>query len=178
MSSISYQSPDVSQNVELKKGNIASFFKGAANAKAAKGSAHTSAARIKSVPHDSTSEQTAAAVKPEVTDGPHAGLNTSTANLASELATGIHGLQSKHDDSQVGTTGHGKQLQPHSGPQSAGLPTMPEVIDLAGNTVDKEEAAEGDVLNTDDAGGIGALLSLACKCLLCCKMKETVEASG
>ena len=152
MSSMSYQSPDASQNVELKRGNIASFFKTGAGAQTAKASDSTSAsADIKSEPHTSThGEQGPFAVKPDVTDGKHTRLNP-----ASDLATGTHGHQGKPDKSQG--AGQGEFSQPQSSHQSAGLPT---IIGLADNNVDKEEPAEGDVLNTDDAGGIGALYLL------------------
>lgn len=156
MSSMSYQSPDASQNVELKKGNIASFFK-SASAKTAKASTNPSAAAdIKSEPHVSTLR--ADKVKPDVADGDHAGFRASSANLASDFATGNLGHQGKHDESQEDGTGQQEHSQPQSSHQSAGLLTAPEVNDPADNSADKQKPAEGDVLNTDDAGGIGTAL--------------------
>lgn len=159
MSSMSYQSPDASQNVELKKGNIASFFKTGASAKTSKASNNISAAAdIKSEPHAaSQAEQQAPRAKPDVTDGDHARLRASTANPPSDLATGTLG---QYDKSQEGGTGQGEYGHPQSSHQSAGLTTTPEVVDSADNSACKEEPAEGDVLNTDDAGGIGALYVL------------------
>ena len=154
MSSMSYQSPDASQNMELKRGNIASFFKTGVSAKTAK-------ATVRSEPHASTqADQGAGAVKADVTDGDHAGLSAASANPANQLATGTHGHQGNHDKFQEGGTGQGEFSQPQSSHQSAGLPTKPEVIGPADNNVRMEESAEGDVLNTDDAGGIGALYLL------------------
>lgn len=144
MSSLSYQSPDASQNVEQKRGNIASFFK-AANAKTAKASGSTSA------PHAST--QAKQGVAADATDACQARLNASS---ASELATGAPGYPGKHDECQDGDAGHETRIQPPDRHHSAGGHTEPEVVKLEGNHVAKEEPAEGDVLNTDDAGGIVA----------------------
>ena len=155
MSSMSYQSPDASQNVELKKGNIASFFKSGDSAKTAKASTRTlAAADIKSEPHASSqAEQRANAIKADVTGDDHARLRASSAHLAGKLATDTLDHQGKHDEAQGGSTG---QRQPQSSHQSADQTTAPEVNGPV-HDVDKEEPAEDDVLNTDDAGGIGAL---------------------
>ena len=142
MSSLSYQSPDASQNVEQKRGNIASFFK--TGAKAAKACGSTSAPQASA----QAGQGTAASAK----DAHQARLD---APSASESATGAHGHPGKQDDSPDG--GIGKRSQPPSEHHSAGVDTEPKVAKLEDNPVAKEEPAEGDVLNTDDAGGIGAL---------------------
>ncbi|KAL3148685.1 hypothetical protein ABBQ38_014100 [Trebouxia sp. C0009 RCD-2024] len=144
MSHLSYQLPDASQNVEQKRGNIASFFKAGAKAKTAKASGSTSA------PQASTqAEQKIAA---DVTDAHHARLDASS---ASELATGAPDYPGKHDQHQDGDCGHGASSQPSDRHELAGGHTEPEGK-LEGNHVVKEEPTEGDVLNTDDAGGIVA----------------------
>lgn len=154
MSSMSYQSPDSSQNVELKKGNIASFFK--SGAKTPKASNSTSAAAdIKAA--SSQAGQRADTVKLDVADGHRGHLKASSANQASHLATGTLG---QHDKSQEGGTGQGECSQSHSSHQTAGLPITHEDVGAADKHVGKQEPADGDVLNTDDAGGIGALYLL------------------
>lgn len=148
MSSLSYQSSDASQNVELKRGNIASFFKPGASSKTAKASGSTSVPGITSSPHSSTQGQAAAV---HAKDGRHARPDASS---ASELATEAHDFPGKHDECPDTGIQHG---QPPSGHHLAGSQPEPGVTRPAGNHVVKEEPAEGDVLNTDDAGGIGAL---------------------
>ena len=166
MSSMSYQSPDASQNMELKKGNIASFFKSGPSAKTAKVSVKTPAAGIETVPCASTeAQQEIATVKPDVTDGNHACLNASSAASGSELRTGTTCHQDKHDKCEEGDTGQQQHSQPPHIHQTAGPSIMPEGTDPADGKVYKEEPAEGDVLNTDDAGGIGALFLLHPECL-------------
>lgn len=161
MSSISYQSPDASQNVELKRGNIASFFNSGASAKTAKASPEATAAGIKTAHRAATeAQQEIATVKPDVTEGHHACLDASSANLASELAPSTCCHQDKHDKSEEGDRGQQQNSQPQSIHQTAAPSIRLEGTDPADNKADKEEPAEGDVLNTDDAGGIGALYLL------------------
>lgn len=166
MSSMSYQSPDASQNVELKKGNIASFFKSGASAKTATAATKTPAAGVQIAPHASTqAQQETGTVMPDVTDGHHACLYAFSANSASEVVTGTDCHQGKHDKSGDGDTEQQQHSQPQNTHQTAGPSIIPEGADPADSKVVKDEPAEGDVLNTDDAGGIGALYLLHCECL-------------
>ena len=147
MSSMSYQSADASQNMELKKGNIASFFKGASVKAAKSGAKKTTSGSSKQSPTTHAQrlqEQPAAAMKTDVANNHRVRLDTSNAKSAADLASDAHG------DRQ-----HMEQSDLHSAINQAKSHIKAEVIDLAGADTGKAKAEEGDVLNTDDAGGIG-----------------------
>lgn len=145
---MSYQSADASQNMELKKGNIASFFKTGAGPKAVKSGVKTSTAgsgdRQPVMLAQRQKEEPGAATNTDIADKHYMRLNTSNASSAADLASDAHG------DKQ-----HIRQSQSHSVTQSAGPQVKNEVIALAGSDPGKAKPEEGDVLNTDDAGGIG-----------------------
>jgi len=161
MSSMSYQSPDASQNVELKKGNIASFFKTTtkrdanpatqtADTKRGKAALQQDAASkvsplgIKAEPDVS---QLAPLSTAEASKSPAAEANADLGHVSMPSNTEMQQMQSGQSEGQDNT---------HNG---ADVKVEDSVIDLAkdgGNP----EATSNDVLNTDDAGGIGMLVTV------------------
>ena len=165
MSSMSYQSPDASQNMELKKGNIASFFKTGSSAKAGTFNAVaktpiTSSTQRKPL-QQASSQQDGAAVtaRTDPSQEQHTPLLVSGASAAAIPASDAHSSWQQTLPTQVNDT-----VEP------AGAKVKPEVIDLAGSEPGKQKPREGDVLNTDDAGGIGELMSSTVGDILCLQM--------
>ncbi|KAA6417905.1 MAG: hypothetical protein FRX49_12138 [Trebouxia sp. A1-2] len=157
MSSMSYQSPDASQNVELKKGNIASFFKTASkrDAKPATQTADTESGKA-ALQQDTARRVTPVAIKAEPAVSQSAHLSTAEGSKTSAAEANV--------DSGQGSMPSYQEMQQMQSGQSEGQSNMHNdadvkvedgVIDLAkdeGNL----EATSNDVLNTDDAGGIVA----------------------
>ena len=150
MSSMSYQSPDASK--ELKKGNIASFFKPGGSAKAGKPVTEGAAAPTKLVASHKTPEAVAfanrstLAIKSEDGDGQQA-------QLASDAKpTGLNADNSDISLAHAAQTATPVAAQHSKGP-SACVQAECEAADQ--QTQGCGQKKDGDILNTDDAGGIG-----------------------
>ncbi|KAL0044513.1 hypothetical protein WJX82_010311 [Trebouxia sp. C0006] len=131
MSSMGYQSPDASQNVELKKGNIASFFKTTTkrDAKPATQTADTKRGKA-ALQQDAASRVTSSGIKAE----------PAVSTLRYKEMQQMHSGQSE------------RQSNTH---YDADVKVEDSVIDLAKDE-GNPEATSNDILNTDDAGGIVA----------------------
>ncbi|DBA74639.1 TPA: hypothetical protein ACH3X2_009419 [Trebouxia sp. C0005] len=157
MSSMSYQSPDASQNVELKKGNIASFFKTASkrDAKFATQTADTESGKA-ALQQDTARRVTPVAIKAEPAVSQSAHLSTAEGSKTSAAEANVdsgQGSMPSYQEMQQMQSGQSEgQSNTHN---DADVKVEDGVIDLAkdeGNL----EATSNDVLNTDDAGGIVA----------------------
>lgn len=156
MSSMAYQSPDASQNVELKKGNIASFFKPQSGKKSAK-PAVRSGAQTTDVGADTPALQvtsTSREVPPNVKAEP-ASQQSQTAQISSDALPMSGGTQSQHMLSS----------QQCNADKSSEASAEGGIVDLVKDD-HRPEAAADDILNTDDAGGIGNVTNNPC--MLCC----------
>jgi len=161
MSSMSYQSPDASQNVELKKGNIASFFKTATKRDAKAATQTADAKRGKAaLQQDAASRVTPLGIKAEPAV-------SQLAHLSSAEASKTSAAEANVDLGQVSMPSYKEMQQMQSG-QSKGqsithndadVKVEDGVIDLAKDE-GNPEATSNDVLNTDDAGGIGMLVTV------------------
>jgi len=162
MSSMSYQSPDASQNVELKKGNIASFFKTAAkrDTKPATQTADTKRGKA-ALQQDAASRVTSLGIKAEPAVSQLAHFSTAEASKSTAAEANV-------DLGQVSTPGYKEMQQMQSGQSErqsnthndADVKVEDSVIDLAKDE-GNPEAKSNDVLNTDDAGGIGMLVTVS-----------------
>lgn len=161
MSSMSYQSPDASQNVELKKGNIASFFKTASkrDAKFATQTADTESGKA-ALQQDTARRVTPVAIKAEPAVSQSAHLSTAEGSKTSAAEANVdsgQGSMPSYQEMQQMQSGQSEgQSNTHN---DADVKVEDGVIDLAkdeGNL----EATSNDVLNTDDAGGIGMLVTV------------------
>ena len=160
MSSMSYQSPDASQNVELKKGNIASFFKTTtkSDAKPATQTADTKRGKA-ALQQDAASRLTPLGIKaePAVSQSAHLSTAEASKSSAAEANTDVgHMLMPSYTEMQQMQSGQSEgQSNAHN---DADVKVENGVTNLAkdeGNL----EATSDDVLNTDDAGGIGMLVT-------------------
>ncbi|DBB14512.1 TPA: hypothetical protein ACH3X3_004793 [Trebouxia sp. C0006] len=157
MSSMGYQSPDASQNVELKKGNIASFFKTTTkrDAKPATQTADTKRGKA-ALQQDAASRVTSSGIKAEPAVSQLAHYSTAEASKSSAAEANV-------DLGQVSTLRYKEMQQMHSGQSErqsnthydADVKVEDSVIDLAKDE-GNPEATSNDILNTDDAGGIVA----------------------
>ena len=161
MSSMGYQSPDASQNVELKKGNIASFFKTTTkrDAKPATQTADTKRGKA-ALQQDAASRVTSSGIKAEPAVSQLAHYSTAEASKSSAAEANV-------DLGQVSTLRYKEMQQMHSGQSErqsnthydADVKVEDSVIDLAKDE-GNPEATSNDILNTDDAGGIGMLVTV------------------
>lgn len=160
MSSMSYQAPDASQNVEIKKGNIASFFKTTTkrDAKPATTTADTKADTKAALQQDAASRVTSSGIKAEPAVSQLAHFSTAEASKTSAAEAVVDlGQASMPSYKDMQQTQSGQSEGQRNVHNSADVKVEDGVIDLAkdeGNL----EATSDDVLNTDDAGGIVAKL--------------------
>ena len=158
MSSMSYQAPDASQNVEIKKGNIASFFKTTTkrDAKPATTTADTKAA----LQQDAASRVTSSGIKAEPAVSQLAHFSTAEASKTSAAEAVVDlGQASMPSYKEMQQTQSGQSEGQRNAHNSADVKVGDGVIDLAKDE-GNPEATSDDVLNTDDAGGIGMLLTV------------------
>lgn len=151
MSSMAYQSPDASQNVELKKGNIASFFKPQGSKQPAKPTVRSG--QTTDVAADNPAPQvtsTSREVLPSVKAEP-ASQHSKTAQISSDALPMSGGTQSQHMLSN----------QQFSADKSSEVSAEGGIVDLVKDD-HRPEAAADDILNTDDAGGIGNATNIPC----------------
>ena len=177
MSSMSYQSPDASQNVELKKGNIASFFKTATkrDAKPATQTGDTKRGKA-ALQQDAASRVTSLGIKAEPAVSHLAHLSTAEASkLSAAEASKSSAAESGRSSAAEANVDLGQVLMPSykevqqmqsgqskgqsSTQNGADVKVEDGVIDLAKDE-GNPEAASNDVLNTDDAGGIGMFVTV------------------
>ncbi|DBA92529.1 TPA: hypothetical protein ACH3X1_002760 [Trebouxia sp. C0004] len=156
MSSMSYQSPDASQNVELKKGNIASFFKTTTrDAKPVTQTADTNRG-MAAFQQDAASRVTPLGIKaePGVSQLSHFITAEASKSSAAEANTDVgHTSTPSYKEMQQMHSGQSEgQSNAHNGADVKVEDGVIDVLEDEGNP----EATSDDVLNTDDAGGIVA----------------------
>ncbi len=170
MSSMGYQSPDASQNVELKRGNIGSFFKAKTSSKAGTATTKSPASAINSAERRSTaSEENAAGnhteVKAKVEASQQARLSTSGAHQSSADAV----IETAGNGRQPGSSGTAsiqasQDTALANAQNDAKVNLDSSIVDPVNDEDSKVEVTTDDVLNTDDAGGIGRCRELDVSC--------------
>ena len=159
MSSMSYQSPDASQDVLQKKGNISSFFKPSINSlkPGAKSPVVSSCGKLAATAQTSAEVKADAAVneqsRDEVSEARQSSGDASAGPADQQEPAVIHVMQPGRHAEQATSSEHPRtQVEDN-------------VVDLVENEEGKTEKTDSDILNTDDAGGIG--LYICCLCSAC-----------
>ena len=160
MSSMSYQSPDASQDVLQKKGNISSFFKPSINS--LKPGAKSPV--VSSCGKPAATAQTSAEVKADAVVGEQSRDEVSEARQSPGDASAGPADQQEPAVTHVMQPGrHAEQATSSEHPQTQ---VEDNVVDLVENEEGKAEKTDSDILNTDDAGGIGLYICYLCSACL------------